>query len=518
MAATELQQVDHRTENDATPDVEGPLAPHTLSETLACHRNEVTRGGYRCEFVELPPAAFQTACSVCLHILKEPCVVDCCDTRFCGVCIELVEKDNKPCPLCGKTEFKSMKDDGLERSLKKLEVWCSYRKDGCNRKGKLGDLELHLNQNPHPQNRLKGCQFVEVECTHNCGKWFQRHHIIKHETELCKERPYSCNHCRDYHSTFQDVNEIHSHQCSKYPIACPNECQGDMFMRQELESHLRDKCPCALVYCPFHYAGCQTQLPRKDMPEHMKETVTHLALLASVTESLVKENLELRQNMKEKELQCQDKIHTLEMKVSEQNHELQQTTVELRQKTEELYQKELLYRDKQRATDDEVRYLKKEVHELKLQHARIPVDFRVRKTSGSVYSPAFYTHPHGFRMLVRVDPNGNLDGRETHVSIYTCLMRGPFDDHLKWPFRGEITIQIVNQAGDHDHVEKTIQYHDKLPDDVSGRVVGKDMTDQGRGYSQFIAHYALRYNAAKRTQYLIDNHFRVRIVRVTVNK
>ena len=53
-------------------------------------------------------------------------------------------------------------------------------------------------------------------------------------------------------------------------------------------------------------------------------------------------------------------------------------------------------------------------------------------------------------------------------------MKGQFDDHLKWPFRGEITIQIVNQDGDHHHVEKTIPYNDKTPDNTAGRVTGKN--------------------------------------------
>ena len=65
---------------------------------------------------------------------------------------------------------------------------------------------------------------------------------------------------------------------------------------------------------------------------------------------------------------------------------------------------------------------------------------------------------------VCVYPNENGDGEGTHVSIFTCMMRGPFDNDLKWPFRGEITIQIVNQARDHDHIENTISYDDKTPD------------------------------------------------------
>ena len=64
------------------------------------------------------------------------------------------------------------------------------------------------------------------------------------------------------------------------------------------EQHLKDDCPLTKVSCPLHYAGCEVELPRKDMPEHMKDTVTHLALLANVTLSLMKENQELKEKQK----------------------------------------------------------------------------------------------------------------------------------------------------------------------------------------------------------------------------
>ena len=262
------------------------------------------RGGYDCEFVEPPPSVFQIDCSVCLQILKEPCLISCCGHKFCRECIEGIEKDKKPCAVCNEPEFTFMRDSGLERSLKDLEVWCSYRKEGCEWKGKLGKLEEHLNQDPSPENQLNGCQFVAVECTHKCGEWFQRRHITTHETQQCKKRPFSCDYCRDYHSTFEDVVEVHYPQCGKYPVAGPNVCDEYKFERQKLEGHLKEQCPFALVDCPFHFAGCETQLPRKDMPEHMKENIAHLTLLATATKQLstenqrlVKENQDLRQNM-----------------------------------------------------------------------------------------------------------------------------------------------------------------------------------------------------------------------------
>ena len=264
-----------------------------LPRAVPGDKYKVNRGGYDCDFVKKPPEAFQTECPVCLLIMKEPCLISCCGQKFCRECIKRVKRDNKPCPLCNLHNFTFMRDDDFERSLKELEVWCSHKKEGCEWKGKLGKLEEHLNQEPSSGNQLNGCECVAVECMYKCGEWFQRRHIATHQNEQCMERPYSCDYCRDYNSTFEDVTETHYPECDKYLVTCPNDCDVSKMERQDLEGHLRDKCPLTLVDCPFNYAGCETQLPRKDMPEHMKENVTHLTLLATVTKRLSVENQEL---------------------------------------------------------------------------------------------------------------------------------------------------------------------------------------------------------------------------------
>ena len=132
--------------------------------------------------------------------------------------------------------------------------------------------------------------------------------------------------------------------------------------------------------------------------------------------------------------------------------------------------------------------------------------------------PPFFTHPYGYKMCICVYPNGNGNGEGTHVSVFTCLMQGPFDDQLKWQFRGEVTIQIVNQAGDQSHFEKTIPYNDKTKDSSAGGVTENEVESNGWGYHKFLAHTALAYNAAKKTQYLKDNIITLRVVQVTIIK
>ena len=114
-------------------------------------RQSRNRGGYDCDFVTPPPDVLQTECPVCLQIPKEPCLISCkCGKEFCRECIERIKQDNKPCPLCDKSEFTFLRHYGSQRYLNAQEVFCSRKNDGCEWKGKLKEYEQHLNESPAP--------------------------------------------------------------------------------------------------------------------------------------------------------------------------------------------------------------------------------------------------------------------------------------------------------------------------------------------------------------------------------
>ena len=111
-------------------------------------------------------------------------------------------------------------------------------------------------------------------------------------------------------------------------------------------------------------------------------------------------------------------------------------------------------------------------------------------------------------MCLRVDANGNGDSKGTHVSVFLNMMRGEFDDHLSWPFRGEVRVQLLNQSRDGGHVEKALLQSSDFSYPgftMNKRVVGREISARGRGYPQFIAHSKLDYNAATNCQYLMNN-------------
>ena len=52
-------------------------------------------------------------------------------------------------------------------------------------------------------------------------------------------------------------------------------------------------------------------------------------------------------------------------------------------------------------------------------------EFTKRKQFGNEYfSPPFYSHPHGYKLCLRVYANGHGEGKDTHISIFVSLMRG----------------------------------------------------------------------------------------------
>ena len=93
-------------------------------------------------------------------------------------------------------------------------------------------------------------------------------------------------------------------------------------------------------------------------------------------------------------------------------------------------------------------------------------------------------------MCLRVDANGAGNGAGTHVSVYVYLMRGEHDDKLTWPFRGDITILLVNQNRDQDHVEYSVEFPAAV-ENVSHRVTVGERAKKGWGKHKFVSHTKL---------------------------
>ena len=64
------------------------------------------------------------------------------------------------------------------------------------------------------------------------------------------KRPFSCDYCRNFSSSFEDVVFNHYPVCGSYPLPCPNKCDLPCAIeRNDLATHVDNDCPLTVVDC-----------------------------------------------------------------------------------------------------------------------------------------------------------------------------------------------------------------------------------------------------------------------------
>ena len=338
-----------------------------------------------------------------------------------------------------------------------------------------------------------------------CGKNFCRGCLEENKTNhstacpCCKTRNFSSFEDKRLQQTLYD-----------FRVYCPNREKGCEWTGElrKLDVHLDttpppesclEGCPFIVIGCPLSYAGCKVKLPRRDMQGHLVETaVGHMLMQVGRQKQLEAENQRLKKELEER---------------VEQIVELESDTSYLCNEKEEMEWK--LHRLENKLEILEAKIKDWIARQELAMRTGLPVgtaDFAVhnfehlKQNDGSWCSPPFHTHPMGYRMCLRVDANGWGDGKATHISVHIYLMKGPFDEHLKWPFRGEITVQMIGQSRSHSMV---VTFTESTPDAYASRVSGSEMAGNGWGYSRFISHEELN-----RHQYVMNNTLYFRISKV----
>ena len=302
------------------------------------------------------------------------------------------------------------------------------------------------------------CQFVDVECPLICGQRIRRGELKKHQSNECAQRPFICEYC-DYESTYEKVTENHWPQCQRFPMKCPNNCTGNEIERRFLQNHLEEECPQQEIDCKFSIAGCQAKVKRQLMCKHLEESKDeHLDTLLMLARSM--------ENM----------LTAMQIAFTQiaPNHIF-------------VPPPEMVIRNFEK-------------------FKKIPW-----------HSPAFHTHIGGYKMCLNIDSTVWDDG----ISVGICMMKGEFDSHLQWPFKGEITVQLINQAegGEHYECKLVDTSHatavEKGYNDVFKRVTESDRSSKRWGVKEFISHANL-YKPDEGKEYLKNDTLKFRVTKVVV--
>ena len=298
------------------------------------------------------------------------------------------------------------------------------------------------------------CHFVDVQCPLECGQSLMRRNLNMHE---CPKRPFTCQYC-EYKSTHEKVVNDHLPKCQRHPTVCPNKCSTDEIERRFLQRHLQEDSPLEKIPCEFSFAGCPVKVERKSMKEHLdKSKDEHLKMTAMKCKVVETELTNLKPKISPKP-------------VFNQPPDITMTGFERRKKSDERW-----------------------------------------------YSPPFYTHIGGYKMCLRITANGWGSGEGTHVSVGVYMMKGEFDSHLKWPFKGEITVELVNQKEGGKKCEGkpiTHESHERSSD-VFQRVMEGERAKSGWGLREFISHSDL-YKPEDGKEYLVNDTLIFRVTNVEV--
>ena len=306
---------------------------------------------------------------------------------------------------------------------------------------------------------MQHCDYPLLPCTNECK--------IHNVTVIykCPRRQYQCPHCTEIHlftmSEYEERTTVHTETCPKVKVLCPNDqCPVSSF-RCDIAVH-RSTCEYEKVSCKYAELGCEERPLRTDLKKHEDDHELHFQI---TTESVLKHRQQLQQL----------------------NFEL----LQLKQENTKL--KEI------RHTTSNEKFIFK-----------LTSFTRKRRDNEEFYSTPFYTSHNGYKLCINIEPNGNDEGRGTHVSVYACLMKGDNDDSLTWPFTGSVKTELLNQLEDKNHYATMYLY-------PYASVASKRVTDGQRGREfgrrKYISHSDLNYNVVKKCQYLVNDtlFFRVSV-------
>ena len=266
----------------------------------------------------------------------------------------------------------------------------------------------------------------------------------------------------------------------------------------------------------------------KEETEKMKQVVKELRLEAASKRQAEHKTDELRQ-VKEELREMKQKFDELKKKEKEAGI-LRYEVSQIKQKQEEsMIERETLRQESdgiKKETMELAQHNKTRIShiEMKQEQNKFSIELTMpnfnkhKKANARWSSHPFYTNPHRYKLCLDVYANGFGDCKGTHVSVYARLLPGEFDDHLEWPFQGDIVVQLLNQLDEDKHPHETAisfssENGDEILSTVASRVTTAEQSRSGWGYDDFISQDALGYSQAEVCQYLRDDCLTFRVMR-----
>ncbi len=398
------------------------------------------------------------------------------------------------------------------------------------------------------------CEFTLVPCPKKCkqGNFITKRDLQQHLEEECPNRDYSCEHC-DLKGTYATTLD-HYDTCEKKIITCKYKSIGcdAKLKRKNMRAHEQDdeahlnKTVDTVVKLREKMAKLQNDnnMLREETAKSTKENSDRLeAKLVKMQNEMgkllrEKDELEdkvarsqftMRKEMAESLKNKEDKLNKainmnrylviavvillagIGYPLYDHYHDIQ-AILQQQKSIQATVQQQVdgLQETLQQQVDDQQETLQQQVDDLQVtKYHHDSMTFKLtdyqRKMDNNVRysSPLFYTSHNGYNMKIRVYANGAGKGKGSHVSVYTCIVSGKYDDDLNWPFVGDVTFQLLNQLEDKNHHFNVLN--------VTTQVNMTLFSDFCLGSSKFYSIHSLLHDSTSTTQYLKNDTLYFRI-------
>ena len=419
------------------------------------------------------------SCAICHELLDQPQQTTHCGHLFCKKCLVALVHEDVPlnvgrgllyehpvtCPTCRTACDGWFEDKNAERKVKNVRVFCAN--SSCEWKGSLCHLDDHK-----AGRGCEGCQYEPVSCTLGCGEEVIRKDLEDHKQNTCVLRPKTCEYCQ-WLGTHKNMSNHYS-ECQQYPIPCPNNCGKKNIPVQEVEGHLQE-CPEQEIRCTHSDLGCKEVFKRRSSEDHYKcSKDVHNQLLRSRVTLLTQVVVQLQVLVQ----LLQDKDKPTSSSASSQTSTLSLVSRSWLENTTLFPSMPWIIRFDQ---------------------------FSKKKAQMSVKwtSDPFFTTSTGYKLCLWVFAGGDGEKNKGHISVFTCLQRGPNDDILSWPFDKTVKVTLLNQLEDRYHHSSLTRFKDASCKHTQIKPGDKAATSLGQ--PKCIPHGDLDKRQTQNCQYLRDN-------------
>ena len=141
--------------------------------------------------------------------------------------------------------------------------------------------------------------------------------------------------------------------------------------------------------------------------------------------------------------------------------------------------------------------------------ASIPNITRRARENDVYQSKPFYSHQGGYKMGLVIYPNGEGKHRGNYFSVYMHILTGEYDDTLRWPFKGAVTIRMLRSNLTWDF-EKTMTL-DANTDYGCVKKPVNELSNQLWGFGEWVSKQELKRN------FMIRDTVALRVTHVRVD-